>query len=144
MVEPWEVETQQGNPYQVFTPFWKSVRQKIKPEKPLAKPESVEFFHPHVKSVKLDDYELLPVRSWAKGFHDCWKPENLRMMAIENITKGIESIQKSSETFTGTGNIYVCRLLHFGEVSPRQIWHAVGFISTANESQMEKRVRIRI
>ncbi|WP_448097904.1 cryptochrome/photolyase family protein [Luteibacter yeojuensis] len=46
-VEPWDVATKQGEPYRVFTPFWRNVRTRIDeievlPEPPLREPPSGE------------------------------------------------------------------------------------------------------
>ncbi|MCA9449658.1 MAG: deoxyribodipyrimidine photo-lyase, partial [Candidatus Omnitrophica bacterium] len=74
LYEPWEIETKEGKPYQVFTPFWKAVRMDLDPAEPLPKPRkgmAEGFEHP---SIDIDDLELLPKIDWAGGIQEAWEP----------------------------------------------------------------------
>ncbi|MAT14701.1 MAG: deoxyribodipyrimidine photolyase [Planctomyces sp.] len=127
LCEPWEVETQQGDPYQVFTPFWKSVRQKIKPGKPLNAPKEMQSAKIKVKSCQLDDFGLLPKLDWADAFTDTWTPgeEGAREKLSEFIKNGIDDYKEQRDFPAGRGTSRLSPHLHLGEISPTQVWHAV-------------------
>ena len=66
LVEPWQVMNSSGKPYQVFTPFWRSVRAQYTPVRPPAAP--IELLSPQTwpTSLELSELGLLPARDWAE------------------------------------------------------------------------------
>ncbi|QDU80784.1 Deoxyribodipyrimidine photo-lyase [Polystyrenella longa] len=125
--EPWEVETKQGDPYQVFTPFWKNVLASIDPDKPLSAPEAISFEKVRIESCKLDDFNLLPKLDWADSFHEYWTPgEQGAHESLSNfIRNGIDDYKGERDFPAKSGTSRMSPHLHFGEISPRQICHAV-------------------
>ncbi len=122
--EPWEVATKSGDPYKVYSPFWRAAQEQSVGD-PLPKPGSLDLADVSGGD-KLEDWELLPVApNWAKGWEDLWSPgeEGARSRLAEFLKDGLE----------GYGDLRnrpdlpnVSRLsphLHFGEISPRQIRH---------------------
>ena len=41
IVEPWDIATKTGNPYKVFTPFWKSLKADHTPAEPTGRPDAL-------------------------------------------------------------------------------------------------------
>ena len=73
LVEPWEVTTDAGDPYKVFTPFWRAAREREMRD-PLPAPRSLPD-SPQVSSDDLDDWALLPTHpDWAEGLRAHWEP----------------------------------------------------------------------
>ena len=72
LYEPWEVTTNDGSPYKVFTPYWKSAQAATKPDQPL--PEVRKIATPTVapKGVAIDALELLPKIYWDEGIRAAW------------------------------------------------------------------------
>src|SRR3569623_1063530 len=59
LTEPWDIGTGQGQPYKVFTPYWRNVRARIEPRAPAAAPTRIVT--PTVTAgVKLASLHLLP------------------------------------------------------------------------------------
>ena len=71
--EPWEIRTGNGEPYKVFTPYWRAAGEKQR-EQPLPSPREIEFADCS-QDDGLDALNLLPEKpNWAKGWGDLWQP----------------------------------------------------------------------
>ena len=67
LFEPESVQTQSGNFYQVFSPFWKACLSLPEPEKPLEAPEALHAPDHFPDSLSLDQLALLPEINWTEG-----------------------------------------------------------------------------
>lgn len=128
LFEPWEIETGSGGPYKVFTPFWKSCLAKPEPDAPAAAPETFEPAG-DVTSDALEDWMLYGGRpDWAAAFPDHWTPgeagarDRLDDFLDEALAGYAEGRDRPDRDLTSRLSPH----LHFGEISPRQVWHAVG------------------
>lgn len=124
--EPWTVKTQQDGPFQVFTPFWRACMRKPDPEQALPRP--VQLVAPRVwpKSLEVASLGLEPVINWAGGLRAAWRPGAAGAGAalrgfLENAA-GRYSEGRDLPSVVGTSRL--SPHLHFGEVGPRQVWHA--------------------
>jgi deoxyribodipyrimidine photo-lyase len=71
--ELWAVTTQKGEPYKVFTPFWKALRAKGEPDQPRPAPQRIPAPNDFTESDGLNSWGLLPTRpDWAGGLRDTW------------------------------------------------------------------------
>ncbi|HMP88615.1 MAG TPA: deoxyribodipyrimidine photo-lyase [Kiritimatiellia bacterium] len=126
LFEPWTIETQQGNPYQVFTPFYKACGIYGSPGNPHPAPKHLTRLTKPPWSLSIDDLTLLPALDWAKGMRETWTPgeggaiELLNEFRNRNVTQ--YKSNRDRPDLTGTSRL--SPHLHFGEISPRQIWHA--------------------
>jgi deoxyribodipyrimidine photo-lyase len=120
--EPWELKTAGGTPFRVFTPFWKAMRERAV-AKPHPAPHDLHFRK--AKSEALRDWELLPTGpDWAKGFD--WAPgERAAQRALHDFLDGIEDYARGRDLPACSGTSRLSPHLHWGELSPRQVWHAV-------------------
>ncbi|MGJ3230463.1 MAG: cryptochrome/photolyase family protein [Oceanicaulis sp.] len=127
IVEPWEIATKQGKPYKVYTPFWRALKADHAPQEPAGRPKSIPFAKPP-GSDALDDWGLLPTKpDWAGGLRETWTPGEKgaqgRLGAfIGSRMAGYDAARDIPST-DGTSGL--SPHLHHGEISPRQIWHAV-------------------
>jgi deoxyribodipyrimidine photo-lyase len=125
--EPWTVQNQSGKPFQVFTPFWKHCLAKPDPAAPLPAPHTLAAPDKWPKSLVLDALELEPRIPWAEGMRAAWQPgeagahQQLDRFLASAFTTYSE--QRNLPAVTGTSRL--SPHLHFGEISPRQIWHGV-------------------
>lgn len=121
LVEPWEVTTDAGEPYKVFTPFWRAVREREMRE-PLPTPRALPA-SPQTASDDLDDWELLPSRAdWAEGLRETWEPgEGAGHRRLEAFAKeGLADYHRRDEPAVSTSGL--SPHLRFGEISPAQVW----------------------
>ena len=120
LLEPWEIATATGEPYRVFTPFWRAVQEKPLRD-PVAAPAALPA-SPDVPSDDLDDWELLPTRpDWAEGLRATWDPgEAAAHRRLEAFAAGaLADYDRRDEPAVGTSGL--SPHLRFGEISPAQI-----------------------
>lgn len=121
--EPWTIKTQTGKPYQVFTPFWRACQLVGEPERPVPAPSKL----PTIGKLPSDDLqrlELLPKLDWANGFSEHWTPGESG--ALKLLTKfEVENYSTDRDFPDRDGTSRLSPHLHFGEISPRQIWRVI-------------------
>ncbi len=122
MHEPWELKTQGGNPFRVFTPFWNAMRAR-EAERPLPAPSAMTL--QRVDGDTLGAWRLLPTKpDWATGFD--WTPgEKAAHDALYDFLPHIAHYKTGRDLPDRDGTSRLSPHLHWGEISPRQIWQAV-------------------
>lgn len=127
IVEPWDIATKQGNPYKVFTPFWRSLKADHAPAAPAGRPDAMAFADPP-RSDALEDWGLLPGKpDWAGGLRDSWTPgESAAQGRLGAFIKSrMDAYDEARDIPATKGTSGLSAHLHHGEISPRQVWHAV-------------------
>ncbi len=125
--EPWTVQNKAGKPFQVFTPFWKTCLAKPDPPAPLPAPDALLAPGHWPTSETFEALKLLPAIDWTRGMAAAWKPGEAG--AQVNLGRFVEqpfneyTAERNRPDHAGTSRL--SPHLHFGEISPRQIWHAV-------------------
>jgi len=124
--EPHEVLKSDKTPYKVFTPYYRrGCLQKTAPRKPLSKPENFKIFYDENNKIKLENLQLLPTKNWGQEMQKYWQiGEDFAYKKMQNFVKNNLQNYKDGRNFPSQNN--VSRLsahLHFGEISPYQIWH---------------------
>jgi deoxyribodipyrimidine photo-lyase len=125
--EPGELKTQSGNPYKVYSPFWRALKSSSKPRRPLTVPKKLKFYDGDIASDSLDAWRLQPTKpNWAKAFADNWKPgEKGAQERLKFFIKGAVADYKETRNRPDVdGTSRLSPHLHFGEISPNQCWHA--------------------
>ncbi|MBR8278108.1 deoxyribodipyrimidine photo-lyase [Burkholderia cenocepacia] len=131
--EPWEVLTGSGGPYQVFTAYWRAARRDRTVAAPLPAPERIAF-HPWPKAVRdralaLDALALRPhAPDWAGGLRDAWPaPDEAGALARLDtfLTTSLAGYADARDRPDRPATSRLSPFLRFGNVSPRQVWHAV-------------------
>ncbi len=125
--EPWEVETKQGGWFKVFTPFYKASMALGTPSAPLPAPTRQALADFGIRGERLADWNLLPTRpDWASGLRATWPAAagagEARMQAFLEDAAEHYASNRNRPDLDGTSA--VSPYLAFGELSPRQIWHA--------------------
>jgi len=126
LTEPWDVQNLSGKPFQVFTPYWRKVSATLELPAPLPIPRRIAAPARHPDSIGLDELQLLPEIRWDAGMARTWTPgERGAARRLDHFLDG--PVKDYSETRNLPADVGTSRLsphLHFGEISPRQIWHA--------------------
>jgi len=128
-----DVTTGDGRPYQVFTPFWKACLALEAPAAPLPEPDTLggagEFgdVASRLASECLEDWRLLPRKpDWAEGFGTLWTPgEEGALVRLEAFLDELADYASLRDRPDRDGTSRLSPHLHFGELSPRTVWHAV-------------------
>ena len=129
--EPHRIATGAGKPYGVFTPFSKAVQAQVEIAAPLPAPARLHgLAHPPIGE-SLADWRLLPrppVPDWAAGFRASWQPGEAGGAArlARFVNAALAGYARQRDIPEGETTSALSPHLAFGEVSPRQAWHAVG------------------
>ncbi|MEH6756359.1 MAG: deoxyribodipyrimidine photo-lyase [Parasphingorhabdus sp.] len=127
LLPPGTLKTGSGTPYKIYTPFWKSLRERMPPPDAVAAPDHLEAPNAWPESDKLDDWALLPGKpDWAEGFTDDWDPGEAG--AHENLEEFAENAGQYDKGRNLPSEQLVSRMsphLHFGEISPAAIWNRI-------------------
>jgi deoxyribodipyrimidine photo-lyase len=127
LFEPGEITTKDGRPYQVFTPFWKACLARPAPAAPLPAPRVVPGPTRWPPSLDLADLELQPKIGWTSGLRDAWHPGEAGAKAglAAFLDTGLAGYPEDRDRPDRAGSSRLSPHLHHGEISPRQVWHAV-------------------
>ncbi len=126
LFEPWQIKTCDCAPFKVYSAFWRACLKELAPRAASAPTLRVKILRDI--GLKLADLALLPAGpNWAKGFEPVWQPgeAGARRKLTEFLTEGLSGY---AELRNRPDLPNVSRLsphIHFGEISPRQIWDAV-------------------
>jgi deoxyribodipyrimidine photo-lyase len=127
MHDPQGVRTQQGDPYKVFTPFWRKLQEMGGPPQPVRAPRSLVAPKTWPRSEAVESFELLP-RSpdWAGGLRATWTPgEQGARARLKHFLAGPVDAYGAARDFPDReGTSRLSPYLHFGEISARACWHA--------------------
>lgn len=127
LFEPWEIRTGSKTPYQVFTAFWNACLAAPEPAQPLPYPGKLKAPEAWPDSVPLESLGLLPEISWDKEIRKAWQPgESGAAKRLSGFLKqAAGAYDRGRDLPAETGTSRLSPHLHFGEIGPRQIWHAV-------------------
>ena len=135
--EPAGLLKKDGTPYLVFTPYGKAAFAKLAEAPPQAvpAPESFAVLPPAMAAAAgklattLESLDLLPTKpDWSGGMAAHWTPGEAGAAArlatlVERVVDRYDATRDIPGLPDGTSSL--SPHLHFGEVSPRQIWTAV-------------------
>jgi deoxyribodipyrimidine photo-lyase len=129
LASPLDIRNKDRRGLRVFTPFWRRLQALGDPPRPLSAPKQLTSVN-GIASEQLDDWKLEPHHpDWAGGLRETWTPgeasaqERLKTF-IEDGLKGYAN-ERDRPDRDGTSSL--SPHLRFGEVSPRQVWHAARF-----------------
>jgi deoxyribodipyrimidine photo-lyase len=129
LANPAAIRTREGRGLRVFTPFWRRVLTSGDPPKPLPAPKRLRH-GPSLSGDTVERWRLEPAHpDWAAGLRESWKPGEISARArlgafIENGVAGYAG-ERDRPDHDGTSKL--SPHLRFGEISPRQVWHAARF-----------------
>lgn len=122
LAEPWEIQTKTKGPYQVFTPFWK-VLQSLSFPKPNPIPD-LQGWNVPIVSDSIEEWGFQSTL-WGQGLEKTWQPGEKGAWGrlSQFIEEGIETYARKRDYPSENGSSHLSPYLHWGELSPRQIWH---------------------
>jgi deoxyribodipyrimidine photo-lyase len=126
LLEPWELRTGGGEPYRVFTPFWRALQGLYEDTAPLPAPGRLPP-PPELTGDRLDLWGLLPTRpDWAGGLRAAWAPGEAGAAArlTDFLAGALADYRADRDRPDLAGTSRLSPHLHFGEIGPRQVWHA--------------------
>jgi len=133
LVAPADIRTREGRGLRVFTPFWRRVQGLIDQSGGLPSPLPAPKSLPPVQGIEsepLQSWQLEPRHpDWAGGLRETWTPGEAAAQARLKrfLEDGIEAYAENRDRPDRRGTSTLSPHLRFGEISPRQVWHAARF-----------------
>jgi deoxyribodipyrimidine photo-lyase len=121
--EPWEIATGSGEPFKVYTPYWRACLRK-----PVAAPLPAPTLKLDTSAAggdPLEEWKLLPKHpNWANGWDTLWEPgEAGATKRLDGfVTEGLAQYRNLRDRPDRSNVSRLSPHLHWGEISPRQIW----------------------
>ena len=144
LFEPGMVMNQSGRPFKVFTPFWRHCRAGSPPATPKPRPADCSWYDGTLDSDSLASWGLLPTQpDWAQGWSSQWQPgsagayNRLKLFLAGPVEDYSEGRNHPAREATSRLSAH----LHFGEISPRAVWHAALGLAArkaGSEQQVDK------
>ncbi|MBG6238708.1 deoxyribodipyrimidine photo-lyase [Mycetocola sp. CAN_C7] len=126
LYEPWTIQTGQGTPYSVFTPFWRACQAAPPPRAPIDAPTAIDGSTSALGTDTLGDWELEPRRpDWAGGLREAWEPgeasaHRLLEAFLEN---SLDDYDAERDLPAQQATSRLSPHLRWGEISPHRVMH---------------------
>ncbi len=135
--EPWQSVKDDGSAYDVFTPFYRKLLATIEPEQPMPAPRNLALARCSQSAARtgdpaqrsqsaagIDALELKPRIPWDAGLEQRWQPgeESAQARLREFLAGGVADYRRLRDFPAVDAVSSLSPHLHFGEISPRQIW----------------------
>ncbi len=125
--EPNSVQTGEGKPYQVFTPFFKKCLQALPDVQPLPTPKAFQAPETWPDSLPIEALGLRPKIRWDTEIRGYWKPgETQAQKLLQSFMRNKQDAYPEARDIPSVdGTSRLSAYLSHGEISPRQIWHTI-------------------
>jgi len=125
LLPPGILKTGSGDPYKIYTPFWKALRHHMPPSKPLNCPHDVMTPNVWPNSETIESLYLLPNKpDWSGGLCNEWTPgEKGALTKIKRFSGKAKFYDEQRNIPSMDGTSELSAHLHFGEISPVMLWH---------------------
>ena len=116
-----------GTPYQVFTPFWKSLLGRVRAGEVEPAPSRIAAPASWPASDAIDDLALLPRVDWTDGMRAAWTPgEDGARAALERfVEENLAEYPSARDRPAEAGTSRLSPHLAFGEIGVREVWSIV-------------------
>jgi deoxyribodipyrimidine photo-lyase len=146
LTSPADIRTNDDRGFRVFTPFWRRVQALGDPPQPLPPPRALHP-GPPLTGDAVESWHLEPARpDWSGGLRRSWTPGELagqkRLQSF--LETGVAGYAEGRDRPDRNHTSGLSPHLRFGEVSPRQVWHAARFAAAerpAMSGDIEKLLR---
>ena len=127
LYEPDSIRNRSGRPFQVFTHFWRTCIAQKAPNEPRPIPRKISAPRRWPSSVTLEDLQLEPEIDWAGGLRETWQPgeKGAAKQLKSFVGDALADYSKDRDRPAIQGTSRLSPHLHFGEISPHQVWHVV-------------------
>ncbi|MGB5326437.1 MAG: deoxyribodipyrimidine photo-lyase [Pseudomonadales bacterium] len=128
--EPWTISKKDGTPYKVFSPFYKKgCLGASEPRQPVARPP--RFSYSKVSALpgecSLDELALQPEIRWDESIRRAWRVGEMAAQELLEtfVEDNLHQYKKGRDFPAIRATSRLSPHLHFGEISPQQVWHRV-------------------
>jgi deoxyribodipyrimidine photo-lyase len=127
LIEPDSIRNKAGQPFKVFTPYWRTHQQLFNLPALLPAPVQMPSVPKRLSSLALAKLELLPGLSWPTGLRQTWQVGEQAALQLlrTHVTDVIADYPESHDRPDINGTSLLSPYLHFGELSVRQVAHTL-------------------
>jgi deoxyribodipyrimidine photo-lyase len=127
LFDPDRVRNRSGEPFRVFTPFWKHLLTLEDPGRRIPAPAWMTSPAKWPVSHRITDRHILPMDGKLSGLHAHWSPGEIAgQEELQRFIDGALEVYDHRRDRPGIrGTSRLSPYLHHGEVSPRRLWHEV-------------------
>ncbi len=140
--EPWEIKNKSGSFFKVFTPYWRHCINIIQNKKFYKKTYNTKLFNSILKnSKKIQKLKLTNKKlNWTNKIHKNWLPGeiNAQIQLDEFIKNKANNYSIGRDRPDQNLTSKLSPYLHFGEISPMDIYSQVSLSKTINSKNKEK------
>lgn len=133
--EPWTIKNQAGEPYKVFTPYFrKGCLQAPRPREPLPRPKRLTYGETNGLGISIDDLTLLPTRpDWGAKMEKHWtiSEDGAQKRLNDFLDDGLANYKTGRDHPADENTSRLSPYLHFGQISPNTAWYAAQERGTA-------------
>ena len=124
LLDPAQPHTRSGEPFRVFTPYWRAFSGLPLTPHPVPAPRHLSPPRLPPEGVPLESLQLLPTIAWDAGLRYSWAPGEAGAAALlERFCKDAAEDYKSQRDFPGIeATSRLSPHLHFGEIGPAQVF----------------------
>jgi len=132
LFRPGTLLNKQDKPYRVFTPFWKTLRQKLEwgelptHNPPLPQPQQIVDAVFQLETT-LDELQLLDQHPWHDKLNRYWQPgeQHAQQRLQAFIRDNLQHYATARDIPGQDGTSMLSAHLHFGEISPLQVYRTI-------------------
>ncbi|MGQ9660015.1 MAG: cryptochrome/photolyase family protein [Thermochromatium sp.] len=123
MFEPWEIHTADGQPYRVFSAFWRACHRAWSLTSPHPAPTVISDLPTAGEILTLEALELRPRIAWDQGLQATWTPGEAAALerARAFVDAHLRDYGKRRDRPDQPGSSCLSPHLHWGEISPRRL-----------------------
>lgn len=134
--EPSTFKNQSGKPFQVFTPFWNALNKVLEVPEPTPAPTQMLSVKTWPTSLDIQALCLLPKIKWDSQFHNAWIPgeENAQKELKRFLAGPAIDYEEQRNIPSVRGTSKISPSLHFGEISPVQVWSEAKKLKNMNST----------
>lgn len=127
LFEPWDVRSSGKGPFRVFTPFWRRCLSLSDPPAPIRGPKALPAPPAWPRSLDLREAGPDPKPDRSGRIFRVWTPGENGAAALlaRFLDEAVAAYPADRDRPDLPGTSRLSPHLHFGEISPRQVWHAV-------------------
>jgi deoxyribodipyrimidine photo-lyase len=142
--EPWHIKNQAGDPYKVFTPYYKKgCLNQDPPREPLPRPDRLTYSDTKRLGTSLDNLNLLPPKKegdWDERMVSHWiiSEDGAQKRMNDFLGEGILNY-KDGRNHPSRNNVSrLSPYLHWGQISPNTVWHTAKNTDMSGGSEKDR------
>ncbi len=139
LLEPEAGAKADGTPYQVYTPFWRGLVSRLHLSARLPAPQTPALPANSPPGLSLSDLNLLPKVNWDAEFPQHWAPgeSGAHARLQQFLQQPIQAYATERDHPFTLGTSRLSPHLHFGEISPAEVWRQLTALAGAPEAASE-------